>query len=158
VLLRNIIVKLRLDSSSPLPPPEELSPQWYPNYPNRKFISIALYLQLLILIVLGPLALPPSLPTVFSNYEMTMIPGGYADALHPSQTPTSPDGPTIKKMRKRADAAQLRVLQEIYARTAFPSAEERHALSRILDMSARSVQIWFVSCLHSFTCYFDPVL
>jgi hypothetical protein len=52
--------------------------------------------------------------------------------------------PTIKKKRKRADAAQLKVLNETYARTAFPSTEERAELAKKLDMSARSVQIWLV--------------
>jgi len=51
--------------------------------------------------------------------------------------------PVIKKKRKRADAAQLKVLNETYGRTAFPSTEERAELARKLDMSARSVQIWF---------------
>lgn len=50
--------------------------------------------------------------------------------------------PTIKKKRKRADANQLKVLNETYARTAFPSTEERLALAKLLDMSPRSVQIW----------------
>ncbi|KAG1734711.1 uncharacterized protein EDB91DRAFT_583911 [Suillus paluster] len=53
------------------------------------------------------------------------------------------DEPVIKKKRKRADAAQLKVLNETYARTAFPSTEERAELAKKLDMSARSVQIWF---------------
>ncbi|KAG2078888.1 homeobox-domain-containing protein [Suillus decipiens] len=53
------------------------------------------------------------------------------------------DQPAIKKKRKRADAAQLKVLNETYARTAFPSTEERAELAKKLDMSARSVQIWF---------------
>jgi homeobox protein YOX1/YHP1 len=60
--------------------------------------------------------------------------------------PISPTGPTevstIKKKRKRADANQLKVLNEVYARTAFPSTEERNALAKQLDMSPRSVQIW----------------
>ena len=63
----------------------------------------------------------------------------------PPVTPTSPEEPTIKKKRKRADAAQLKVLNETYSRTAFPSTEERIALARMLDMSARSVQIWCAS-------------
>lgn len=50
--------------------------------------------------------------------------------------------PVIKKKRKRADAHQLKVLNEVYARTAFPSTEERNELAKQLDMSARSVQIW----------------
>ena len=63
----------------------------------------------------------------------------------PPASPTSPEEPTIKKKRKRADAAQLKVLNETYNRTAFPSTEERHHLAKILDMSARSVQIWSVT-------------
>ncbi|KAI0344648.1 homeobox-domain-containing protein [Trametopsis cervina] len=51
--------------------------------------------------------------------------------------------PVIKKKRKRADAEQLKVLNETYNRTAFPSTEERIELAKKLGMSARSVQIWF---------------
>jgi hypothetical protein len=50
----------------------------------------------------------------------------------------------IKKKRKRADAAQLKVLDKIYQRTAFPSTEERQALATELDMPPRSIQIWYV--------------
>ncbi|KAJ7281260.1 hypothetical protein C8J57DRAFT_1499963 [Mycena rebaudengoi] len=49
-------------------------------------------------------------------------------ATAPPISPT--DEPTVKKKRKRADAAQLRVLNETYARTAFPSTEERLALAK----------------------------
>lgn len=51
--------------------------------------------------------------------------------------------PSIKKKRKRADAEQLKVLNETYNRTAFPTTEERAELAKRLSMSARSVQIWF---------------
>ena len=47
--------------------------------------------------------------------------------------------PTIKKTRKRADARQLEVLNSVYDRTAFPSTEERAAIAKELDMSARVV-------------------
>ena len=60
----------------------------------------------------------------------------------PSISPT--DESTVKKKRKRADAAQLKVLNETYNRTAFPSTEERLELAKALDMSPRSVQIWCV--------------
>ena len=60
----------------------------------------------------------------------------------PPISPISPEEPTIKKKRKRADATQLKVLNDTYSRTAFPSTEERIALAKMLDMSARSVQIW----------------
>ncbi|KAJ7213983.1 hypothetical protein GGX14DRAFT_617943, partial [Mycena pura] len=55
-------------------------------------------------------------------------------------SPISGDEPAVKKKRKRADAGQLRVLNETYAQTAFPSTEERLALAKMLDMSPRSVQ------------------
>lgn len=48
-----------------------------------------------------------------------------------------------KKKRRRASGRQLEVLNGVYARTAFPTTEERHELARQLDMSPRSVQIWF---------------
>ncbi|KAH9931118.1 homeobox-domain-containing protein [Epithele typhae] len=60
----------------------------------------------------------------------------------PAMTPEPPAEP-IKKKRKRADPEQLKVLNETYNRTAFPSTEERMELAQKLGMSARSVQIWF---------------
>ena len=63
---------------------------------------------------------------------------------HVSHTPPRAyTPPPIKRKRKRADAAQLEVLNKTYNRTAFPSTEERIALAKMLDMSARSVQIWW---------------
>nr|GAT45448.1 predicted protein [Mycena chlorophos] len=61
----------------------------------------------------------------------------------PPVSPVSGDEPAVKKKRKRADAQQLKVLNDTYARTAFPSTEERLRLAKQLDMSPRSVQIWF---------------
>ncbi|KZV88063.1 hypothetical protein EXIGLDRAFT_723007 [Exidia glandulosa HHB12029] len=51
-----------------------------------------------------------------------------------------------KKKRRRASGRQLETLNTVYARTAFPTTEERHELARQLDMSPRSVQIWSVKC------------
>ncbi|EJD03130.1 uncharacterized protein FOMMEDRAFT_156503 [Fomitiporia mediterranea MF3/22] len=68
----------------------------------------------------------------------------HRESMQPSpQEPSPVDYPSVKKKRKRADAAQLKVLNEVYARTAFPTTEERLELANRLDMSARSVQIWF---------------
>lgn len=89
---------------------------------------------------------PSPLPRSTSPYNRAHgsshgVPVSYATPSPGS--PTSPEEPTAqKKKRKRADAAQLKVLNETYARTAFPSTEERHALAKTLDMTARSVQIW----------------
>ena len=67
----------------------------------------------------------------------------------PYNVPSETTESTIKKKRKRADARQLGALNGVYARTAFPSTEERQQLARDLDMSARSVQIWLA---HTFLC------
>lgn len=87
-------------------------------------------------------------PQLMANDPRSVSPYGRSSA-HASSPPTPPpvspigsDEPAVKKKRKRADAAQLRVLNETYARTAFPSTEERLALAKALDMSPRSVQIW----------------
>ncbi|KAJ7902018.1 hypothetical protein B0H14DRAFT_1266202 [Mycena olivaceomarginata] len=91
-------------------------------------------------------------PQMMANDPRSVSPYGrssahaHAHVSPPTPPPVSPigsDEPTVKKKRKRADAAQLRVLNETYARTAFPSTEERLALAKALDMSPRSVQIWF---------------
>ncbi|TFK44420.1 hypothetical protein BDQ12DRAFT_16188 [Crucibulum laeve] len=84
----------------------------------------------------------PRSSSPYSRSSSQVSPPNYTHTP-PPVSPTSPEEPTIKKKRKRADAAQLKVLNETYARTAFPSTEERAALAKQLDMSARSVQIWF---------------
>ena len=76
-------------------------------------------------------------PTQLPN---ACVPISTSPVLH--DVPTATAEPTIKKKRKRADARQLEALNGVYARTAFPSTEERQQLARDLDMSARSVQIW----------------
>ena len=70
----------------------------------------------------------------------------------PHDIPTKTPEPTIKKRknRKRADARRSEATNKrIYARTAFPSTEERLQLAKDLDMSARSAQIWLA---HTFVC------
>jgi homeobox protein YOX1/YHP1 len=70
----------------------------------------------------------------------------------PYNVPPKIQGSTIKKRRKRANARQLEALNRVYARTAFPSSEEREQLVRELDMSARSVQIWLAHAFVYITC------
>lgn len=84
-----------------------------------------------------------------ANDPRAVSPYGRSSALAHVSPPTPPpvshigsDEPGVKKKRKRVDAAQLGVLNETYARTAFPSTEERLALAKALNMSPRSVQIW----------------
>lgn len=69
---------------------------------------------------------------------------------HSPQEPSPIEYPVVKKKRKRADASQLKILNEVYARTAFPTTEERMELAKKLDMSARSVQIWYVTWIIDF--------
>lgn len=82
----------------------------------------------------------PSYPDMRSPYLQSPSPfqpytnNNFAPA---SETPAIP-----KKKRKRADANQLKVLNEVYDRTAFPSTEERNLLAKELDLTPRSVQIW----------------
>jgi hypothetical protein len=88
----------------------------------------------------------PTLERNIQSRGATQLP--YARAIPPVPSPVPYDipaetpEPTIKKKRKRADARQLEALNRMYARTAFPSTEERLQLAKDLDMSARSVQIW----------------
>ncbi|KAF9244945.1 hypothetical protein BU15DRAFT_41653 [Melanogaster broomeanus] len=91
---------------------------------------------------MSPVGLPAQVeahgPSPYARGQVTNAP------LTEEPAPMLPgEEPLIKKKRKRADAAQLKVLNETYARTAFPSTEERADLAKKLDMSARSVQIWF---------------
>ena len=82
-------------------------------------------------------------PNVFRDVSVGHPLGDYAEASrsahtvsqylrHPPAGVTLPDHPPalhpFKKRRKRTDAEQLRVLNEVYARAAFPSAEERQEL------------------------------
>lgn len=47
-----------------------------------------------------------------------------------------------KKRRARATQEQLDILNQVYARTPFPSTQERIDLATTLGMTPRSVQIW----------------
>ena len=84
-------------------------------------------------------------PTTSSSRGPTQLPNACvpsAPSPVPHDVPSETAEPTIKKKRKRADARQLEALNGVYARTAFPSTEERQQLARDLDMSAGSVQNW----------------
>ena len=84
-------------------------------------------------------------PTTSSSRGPTQLPNACvpsAPSPVPHDVPFETADPTIKKKRKRADARQLEALNGVYARTAFPSTEERQQLARDLDMSAGSVQNW----------------
>ncbi|CAE6482502.1 unnamed protein product [Rhizoctonia solani] len=48
-----------------------------------------------------------------------------------------------KPKRRRANAAQLQLLNDTYARTMFPTTEERADIARRINMTPRQVQIWF---------------
>ncbi|KAH7322335.1 hypothetical protein B0J17DRAFT_723501 [Rhizoctonia solani] len=48
-----------------------------------------------------------------------------------------------KPKRRRANAAQLQLLNDTYTRTMFPTTEERADIARRINMTPRQVQIWF---------------
>jgi homeobox protein YOX1/YHP1 len=92
---------------------------------------------------------PPSFrvvpPLPYSRAPPVMSPASYETRPMFNETrdiQVADPEPTIKKKRKRANARQLEALNGMYARTAFPSTEERLQLAKDLDMSARIVQIW----------------
>ncbi|KAI8065506.1 homeobox domain-containing protein, partial [Gongronella butleri] len=49
----------------------------------------------------------------------------------------------VKAKRRRANAKQLQILNQVFERTFFPSTQMRAELGRQLGMSPRTVQIWF---------------
>jgi Homeodomain len=86
--------------------------------------------------------------TIPSSQTSTQLENSAEEIILPERA--EPAEPVIKKKRKRADARQLEILHATYARTAFPSTDERSALAKELDMSARSIQIWLAySLVHS---------
>jgi len=66
----------------------------------------------------------------------------YPPPGEPPQPPPQPQS-QLKPKRKRATSGQLRVLNSVFASTFFPSTELRIALGKELNMSPRTVQIWF---------------
>jgi hypothetical protein len=50
---------------------------------------------------------------------------------------------SVKAKRKRASASQIKILQNIFESTAFPSTVLRENLAYELGMTPRAVQIWF---------------
>ncbi|CAG8535712.1 1589_t:CDS:2 [Ambispora leptoticha] len=76
---------------------------------------------------------------------------GYASTSHmsmPQHLPSPYHDPSngtsmVKAKRKRANANQLKVLNEVFQHTFFPSTELRIQLGKQLGMSPRTVQIWF---------------
>lgn len=66
------------------------------------------------------------------------------DREAPSAAPPNPNySQLLKAKRKRANANQLQVLNDVFQHTFFPSTEMRIQLGKQLGMSPRTVQIWF---------------
>ncbi|KAK9711175.1 hypothetical protein K7432_007967 [Basidiobolus ranarum] len=74
----------------------------------------------------------------YHPYDKQYIPSGYLYGGEEAQG-TSP----VKPKRKRANANQLKVLNQLFQQTFFPSTELRIELGKQLGMSPRTVQIWF---------------
>ncbi|KAJ7740433.1 hypothetical protein DFH07DRAFT_778367 [Mycena maculata] len=68
---------------------------------------------------------------------------GDSERHYNAYIPPPSDQSVPNKRRKGTDAAQDRVLNKTYVRTAFPAREEREVLAKTLGMSQRSVQKWF---------------
>ncbi|CAE6390522.1 unnamed protein product [Rhizoctonia solani] len=74
--------------------------------------------------------LAPHTPST-SHYNMSRV------------SQSSEDLSETKPKRRRANAAQLQLLNDTYARTMFPTTEERADIARRINMTPRQVQIWF---------------
>lgn len=70
-------------------------------------------------------------------------PHASTSSLVPRTSELTSEELAIKKKRKRADANQLKVLNEVYDRNPFPPTAERESLAVQLGMTPRSVQIWY---------------
>jgi hypothetical protein len=86
----------------------------------------------------------PSVPSIETS--QFVVPSSHiprAETAVPSRSSHSPEMPTeTKPKRRRANAAQLRLLNETYVRTTFPTTEERVEIARRINMTPRQVQIW----------------
>ncbi|KAL1918380.1 uncharacterized protein VTP21DRAFT_3040 [Calcarisporiella thermophila] len=82
-----------------------------------------------------------STPSPLSEYPPTLGSGEGVNYRHPSQGQMTPQ--MLKAKRKRANAEQLKVLNQVFQTTFFPSTELRIQLGKQLGMSPRTVQIWF---------------
>ena len=71
-------------------------------------------------------------------------PTGSQLAPYPGSHPSQPFTET-KPKRRRANADQLSLLNDTYARTMFPTTEERTEIGRRINMTPRQVQIWYVT-------------
>jgi len=81
---------------------------------------------------LNSMALLPWLTASIPSNVSHVPPGNYS---WPPVSLTSPKGPMIKTQRKWANAAELNVLNAVYAQIAFPSTEERAAVEKMLRSS-----------------------
>ena len=61
--------------------------------------------------------------------------------------------PTTQEGEKARRWGAVRVLNEVYVRIAFPSTEERQELALKLNMTPRSVHIWYISFFTSSTAH-----
>ncbi|KAG9100763.1 hypothetical protein FRC06_003761 [Ceratobasidium sp. 370] len=71
-----------------------------------------------------------------------------------ASTPRTSHSPEVstetKPKRRRANATQLQLLNETYARTMFPTTDERAEIARRINMTPRQVQIWYAQLVLHF--------
>jgi len=71
----------------------------------------------------------------------TLGPGSFASQPEPATTTKLRTG--VVKFRRQASAAQVALLEEIFAMEPIPTALTKARLSQLLDMPVKRVQVWF---------------
>ncbi|KAJ1964192.1 hypothetical protein IWQ62_003002 [Dispira parvispora] len=80
-----------------------------------------------------------SSPVTFNS----AFPPNYIPRFHDGEDEEVPLALVLKAKRKRATAEQVQVLNRVFETTSFPSTEMRKELAKQLNMTPRTVQIWF---------------
>ncbi|CAI2168053.1 13740_t:CDS:2 [Funneliformis geosporum] len=137
----------RLPSASSLTTPRHHSLESnHRNFQNNNNSNASLFQN-------GPLGSPLSTRGHYVAAHQQPRPSSYG-GMHSPQSPNTypvshhhgysvPSGTMVKAKRKRANANQLKVLNQVFQHTFFPSTELRIQLGKQLGMSPRTVQIWF---------------
>lgn len=73
----------------------------------------------------------------------------------PSHTGPASESSGLRRRRRRADAAQLKFLNDMFNHTPFPNTDQRAELAVELGLSPRQVQIWLVFSLSICQLHFN---
>ncbi|KAJ1657620.1 hypothetical protein IWQ61_003014 [Dispira simplex] len=80
-----------------------------------------------------------SSPVMFNS----AFPPNYVPRFHEDEDEEVPLALVLKAKRKRATTEQVQALNRVFETTSFPSTEMRKELAKQLNMTPRTVQIWF---------------